>query len=221
MPRISSAARLTAGAAALLVAAGCATQSAAPPPKTVTVTRKAPPTAGATRSGPATGTPTTGASGAATMTSLPGTCDNLLPISAVVNALHRNVPGNTAFVVGTAEADINRIGYINCRYGLTAPNSPPVIEIGVSLYGTAADASKRIQPTVDDFTAHGASPSTVTVAGTPAQLLTGGTGTGYGPTIVLASGQRTVAVTMLASATQDARTDLVALATLALQRTAA
>lgn len=202
--------------------AGCATQPASRPATTVTVTRQPP---AASHSGappppvPATGT---GASSSvpATLTTLPGTCEDMLPLPVIDNALNREVPGRTAFVVGVAEADIHRLGYVNCRYGLTSAQSAPAIEIGISLYRTAADAAARIPATVDDFLAHGSTDADTTVGGVPAHLLTGGSGAGYGPTVVLASGQRTLAVTLAAGASHDPRGDLATLAALALQRSA-
>lgn len=199
----------------VLTVAGCATQPAKRPVTTVTVTRHPPqtPHSSATTSAPAS------TSAPAVPAKLPGSCVDMLPLPVVENALNRNVPGLTAFVVGVAEPDIHRLGYVNCRYGLATAQSPPAIEIGISLYRTAA-AAARIPATVDDFTAHGATASDTTVSGAAAQLLTGGSGTGYGPTIVLASGQRTVAVTLVPSATQNPRGDLTTLAALALQRSA-
>lgn len=200
----------------VLAVAACATQPAKRPVTTVTVTRHPAPTP---RSSAATSAPAS-APTSAVLAKLPGSCDDMLPLPVVENALNRNVPGLTAFVVGVAEPDIHRLGYVNCRYGLATAQSPPAIEIGISLYRTAADAAARIPATVDDFTAHGATASDTTVSGAPAQLLTGGSGAGYGPTIVLASGQRTVAVTLAPSATRNSRGDLTTLAALALQRSA-
>lgn len=203
---------------ALAAATACATQPAGKPTATVTVTRHpsaptATPSTGT--SSPSNGSPTP----SAMPTALPGTCDTLLPLPVVADALGHSVPGQTAFVVGVAEADIGRLSYLNCRYGLTGAQAPPKIEIGISLYRSADDAAQRIPATVDDFTAHGATAAAVTVDGVPGQLLLGGSGTGYGPTIVLASGQRTVAVTLAPNASADPRKDLTALAALALKRT--
>jgi hypothetical protein len=209
---------LVVGSLALSLLAGCATQPASQPARTVTVTRSAPttsastsvaPTTSATASGTASGTPA----------ALPPDCDAALPLPAVITALGRGVPGLTAFVVGQPEADIGRLAYLNCRYGLPADGKgTPAIEIGVSLYKDNATAAARVPATVADYTAHGATATSTTVAGQQASVLTGGSGTGYtSPTIVVASGQRTVAVSI---AEQDnATADLVKLATLALQNT--
>jgi hypothetical protein len=150
----------------------------------------------------------------------------MLPSPAVANALGRPVNGQTAFVVGVAEPDIGRVATVNCRYGLPdAPtaNAVPVVEIGVSLYDTVDDAAKRIPATVDDYVAHGATKTGTTVAGTPATILTGGTGTGYtAATIVLAAGQRTVVAGIVETpAGADPTKDLVALATLAVTNSGA
>lgn len=213
-----------AAAAALLTVAGCSTQPVAAPTKTVVITRTAvpsqTPSASPSQSPSASASPTTTAA-----RQLPGTCDGLLPAAAVDNALGHTVGGKTAFVVGLPEKDIGRIGYINCRYGLPAgaqaKTAIPKVEIGVSLYRSADLAAKRIPATVDAYTAHGAKSTTTKVNGVSADVLTGGTAAGYRmPTLVLASGQRTVAVTVDERAGASATKDLVALAKLALSHTA-
>ena len=106
---------------------------------------------------------------------------------------------------------------------MTGNSGEPAIEIGVSLYATAADAAQRITATVDDYTAHSASTATTQVLGQQASVLTGGIGSGYDvPTLVVADGQRTVAVSIDSSVTPAAQfTDpAAAVAKLALQRTA-
>jgi hypothetical protein len=154
------------------------------------------------------------------MTALPGHCESVLPLGSIVDAVGHTVPGDTVFVLGLPDPDIGRLSYLNCRYGIVK-GKPAAIEIGVSLYRTAAKAQARVQPTVDDYTQHGASADAATVDGESATLLTGGTGEGYGPAIVLATGQRTVVVSMPAGteATTEIRKDLVALAALAVERT--
>ena len=98
----------------------------------------------------------------------------------------------------------------------------PQIEIGVTVYDTPAQAQRRVTGTIQDYVANAAAPAHVTVAGNPAVILTGGSGTGYNlPLLVAASGQRTVAVSLndpAASAVQRARI-LSALAILALNTT--
>jgi hypothetical protein len=205
-----------------LAAAGCSTQPVSKPAKTVYVTRTPTPPA-STGQSPAGGTAAEGgATGGttATMRHLPGTCDDLLPAAAIDNALGRSLGGRTAFVVGLPEKDIGRIGYLNCRYGLPSANAAAKAEIGVSLYTSAARAAARIPATVGDYSNHGARSSSVTVKGHRASVLTGGRGTGYTePTLVVAAGQRTVAVSVRESAGARARKDLSALAALALQQT--
>lgn len=171
-------------------------------------------TSGSTAPAPSSSTPAT--------TILPGSCDNLLPMSAVEGALGRAIAGRTAFVVGVPEKDIGRISYLNCRYGLPADaKGAAKVEIGVSLYQSAALAAKRIPATIDDYvTNHGAQQKPATVGGKPATVLTGGTGSGYDiPTIVLSSGQRTIAVSVAEAAGADPTKDLVAVATLTLTKT--
>lgn len=215
---------LCAASIALLSACGSSSPGGA---ATVTVTSSGSPTAPATGSSPASGSavaPSPGVS-PSNLTKLSGTCDTLLPDSAVTEALGvAQLVGDDSFVVGQPEKDIGRIAYLNCRYGLRGKGAAaiPKVEIGVSLYTTAAKAAIRISATGDDYAAHGAMSADVTVDGLPGKLFTGGVGTGYEvPLLVVASGQRTVAVSVATSvATGDkvtkASTDL---ATLALKRT--
>jgi hypothetical protein len=73
---------------------------------------------------------------------------------------------------------------------------------------------------VSDFVSHGASDSSATVAGLPADLLTGASGSGYGPSVVLADGQRTIVITVRQGPDSGSTSDeLMRLALLAEQRT--
>lgn len=155
---------------------------------------------------------------------LTGTCETLLPLESVQAVLGRPpLAGATAFVVGKPEPDIGRIGYVNCRYGVTGAGAAavPAVEIGLSLYSTPSRASTRIAATVDDYTAHGATSADTSVDGHPATILTGGFGAGYTvPLLVVAAGQRTVAVSVAPTVASGdkAATAAKALATLALKR---
>jgi hypothetical protein len=128
---------------------------------------------------------------------LGGECDVLLPVAEVDDAVGRPVFGRTAFVRGVAEPNIGRLTYLNCRYGLAAPvkGKPapqPLVEIGISLYNSASQASTRVQGTVEDYRTHGASQQDTVVGKDPATILLG-----YGsPTLVVAEGPRTVAVSI-------------------------
>ena len=155
------------------------------------------------------------------MSRLPGRCDGLLPLSLVGPAIGESLPGLTAFVVGAADASIHRLSYINCRYGLANEDATPIVEIQVSLYGTAAQATARIAPTVSDYKNNGATAQQATANGIPASILTGGTGVGYDTaTLILAFGQRTVAVSVSDEIATDQQTDdLTKLAALAVKRT--
>jgi hypothetical protein len=129
--------------------------------------------------------------------SLGGRCEDLLPVGAVNIALRRTVIGRTAFVLGVAEPDIGRLTYLNCRYGLSAPvkgkpTPAPQVEIGVSLYSSAAQAARRIQATVEHYRFNGAGDRPARVGSLQGVMLSG-----YGqPTLVVADGPRTVAVTV-------------------------
>ena len=130
--------------------------------------------------------------------------------------------GKTADVLGIAEPNIGRLTYLNCRYGIPAavkgkPAPAPGVEIGISLYDSAAQATRRVQGTVADYRTHGATEQSAAVNQLPASILLG-----YGgPTIVVAAGPRTVAVTVDAKLIAGAPTSgLVALAKAALDATA-
>jgi hypothetical protein len=157
------------------------------------------------------------------LTQLKGTCDTLLTDDSVFHAIGvTDLPGEDEFVVGKPEPAIHRLAYLNCRYGVTGKHATPAIEIGISLYSTGATAASRITATVEDYEAHGASSSEENVDGLPATMLTGGVGDGYDvPTLVVASGQRTVAVSIddAVASGDKAVTDATALAALALKRT--
>ncbi|HEY2296865.1 MAG TPA: hypothetical protein VGH43_03990 [Jatrophihabitans sp.] len=152
------------------------------------------------------------------MRKLPGTCDDLLSVGTIVDALGHDIGGKTAFVVGLPDATTGRISYLNCRYAV-GPGAPTGrIEIGVSLYRTAAKAAARIGPTISDYVAHGARSTAASVDGRPARLLLGGAGADYAPTVVLADGQRTIVVTVHGST--DPSAELTRLALVADHRTA-
>jgi hypothetical protein len=185
-----------------------------PPTPTVTSSSPAPtPTASTPTPSP---TPTVAA-----MTKLPGACAGLLPLGSVIDTIGRTVGDGTAFVVGVPDPTIARVGYINCRYGVSKQSATAAIEIGVSLYRTAAKAQARLQPTIADYTAHAAEASEAEVEGQRATMLEGGVGAGYGPTVVLAVGQRTIAVSLRPGviASSQVSSDLTKLAALAARRT--
>jgi hypothetical protein len=152
------------------------------------------------------------------MKKLSGSCDSLLPQVDVEDTMGVRFAGKTAFVVGVPEKNIGRLGYLNCRYGISAgAGGAPDTEIGVSLYNT------RLSGTIDDYRSHGATQSPATVSGVDGTLLVGGSGAGYDvPLLVVASGQRTVAVSVVDTLLAPSRRGAVMakVAALALQRTA-
>jgi hypothetical protein len=210
--------RYGAAAAVVLMQLGACGSSGKPSATvTVTVTASASSSAARRSSAPARST-----SPATTpMTTLVGTCTSLLPLPDVEDALGRQLNGKTAFVVGVQEKSIGRLAYLNCRYGLNG--ATPQVEIGVSLYVSAAQATRRLSGTVGDYRANGASRTPLTVGGYPGALLVGGTGPNYNvPLLVVSAGQRTVAVSVAAALTSDAdrQSRMSAVATLAIRRTA-
>ena len=219
---IQSPVRWGIGVAGCALLAACSSSS---PSEVVTVTTTHTPSAptSSTSAAPTTSADSTHSPSETRMTDLPGPCDTLLDDASVLSAAGVDtLPGKDAFVVGKPEPDIHRLAYINCRYGV-GKDGTPGIELGVSLYATSADAAQRVTATVDDYTAHGASTSTTEVLGQQATVLSGGIGAGYDvPTLVVADGQRTVAVSIDTSVTPQAQfTDpAAAVAKLALKRTA-
>jgi hypothetical protein len=160
------------------------------------------------------------------VTKLPGNCYSVLSLYDVEQAVGHRIGGKTAFIVGLPDKTIGRLVYVNCRYGLpnAAPGTKvtPRIEINVALYNTPAVAEQRYNATIRDYVANGATSAQVTTADHPASILTGGVGAGYNvPTLVAASGQRTVAVSLNDPTVSPAeRTRLLtALGTLALKNT--
>lgn len=202
-----------------LLLAGC-TQAAAPGGGSST--SSAGPVSSSAKASPSRtvrSSPTAVATGAP---SLGGRCEDLLSIGTVNIALRRIVPGQTAFVLGVAEPDIGRLTYLNCRYGLAAPvkGKPapmPLVEIGISLYQSSAQASRRIQATIEYYRAHGAGDRPVRVGSTPGTMLSG-----FGmPTVVVAAGPRTVAVSVSPKLlTPRSTAELAALAKAALEASA-
>jgi hypothetical protein len=185
----------------------------------------APPVVRTTTSRSASPTPSV-TSPARIVTRLAGTCESLLPLSAVENAVGRLLPGKTAFVVGTPEKDIARLAYLNCRYVIPAVSTgapvTPGIEIGISLYRSASQAQQRLAHTITDYVGRGATQSSFTISGHDAALLVGATGPGYDiPLLVVASGQRSVAVSIVNTIAPGAsrRRVMTALAALTLART--
>lgn len=208
----------TATCLAGLLAACSAKSGNSPPPHTATVTVKPSSTHPSASASPTRTAPPK----PALVRTLPGDCDGLLSLFDIQQATGLPLPGKTAFVVGVPEKNIGRLAYINCRYGLAAAQSPPQLEIGVSLYITPEQAATRLRGTVEDYASHGATPRSMTVAGHSATLLAGASGQGYDvPLLVVGSGQRTVAVSLANGVTSAARqlTVMSKVAALALQRT--
>ena len=179
----------------MLLLGGC-TQAQNPGTGDSTASGSASASTSATSSSPASSSPAPTATAKAEP-SLGGRCEDLLPVGTVNVALRRTVIGRTAFVLGVAEPDIGRLTYLNCRYGLSAPvkGKPapaPQVEIGISLYDSAGQAARRVQATVENYRINGAGDRPARVGSLQGVMLSG-----YGlPTLVVAAGPRTVAVTV-------------------------
>lgn len=166
---------------ALATATGCS--SGGDEPAAAATSAPAPSASGST-SGTPTPTPTP---------ELPPGCESLLPFTDLDQALGRPLFGGTRFVQGVAQASIGRTGRITCYYGLPKRGAAPV-EVGVSTYIDAESATQRVTATIAAGRTSGTtSESTATVAGQPATVL--GNKTGF--TVVVAQGNRTIAVTVL------------------------
>jgi hypothetical protein len=193
---------LAAGLALVLVASGCAHRTIPGHTvyKTVTTTPPAP---------SPSPTPSPSTSPVANVTThtkhpsppkpkymkLAGTCKTQLNADSINTVLGQKLAGSIEYGVGGSDPSINRLTFIDCKYG-NIRGKAPVVEIRVSLYRSAGDAADRIRATVQDFELHGASASTTTIGGQPATLLLGANMLTYGPTLVKAAGVRTIAVTM-------------------------
>jgi hypothetical protein len=124
---------------------------------------------------------------------LPTGCDSLLPFTDLDRALGRPLFGQTVFTKGVAQPSIGRTGRITCGYGVARNGKGiPPVEVGVSTYTDVELATKRVEATVSQLRSIGASQAEATVSGLPATVL--GTGTSF--TVVLAQGERTIAVTL-------------------------
>lgn len=154
-----------------------------------------------------TGTATGGLTASPSPTGSPisGECGSVLPVSAVDQIMGQQVPGTTSFIVGIPDPDIDRISYLNCRYGIPAPvagqpEPTAQIEVGISAYGSAASAQSRVQGTIDAYRQQGATASQVPVGQQTGTILVGS----GDPTLVVSSGNKTVAVTVAAALATDA-----------------
>lgn len=139
-----------------------------------------------------------------------GECPSVLPISALEQVMGVPVIGKTEFVVGVPEPSIDRISYLNCRYGLGdkvegAPDPVPQVEVGVSAYGSPASAAARVQGTIEAYRGQGATQSSVPVGGESGTVLIGS----GEPTLVVASGNKTVAVTVISALLPAGKRDAI------------
>jgi hypothetical protein len=208
------------GLLGVLLLTGC---SKADPKATTATTSAVTPTSSTTSSSAGSSPTASSPSASAVPASFNGTCGDLLPVTALDLAISRPIVGQTAFIVGVAEPNIGRVAYLNCRYGVTTALvkkkkvTTTKVEIGISLYKSADQATRRVQGTIDDYRSHGAAPTNVAVGQFPGTVLLG-----YGdPTVVVGAGPRTVAVSMnakLVPAGQTSKT-LVAMAKAALDAT--
>lgn len=169
---------------AVAVLAGCSAKTGG---STASPTSAAP-------AGSASGSPSASASPTA-VAGLPGTCQELLPLFDLDQALGVPLVGQTIFIKGVASPKIKRTGRVTCRYGVSRvgnKSGPAKLEVGVSTYTDETAAQQRVQTTVVDLRTQGSAPIQIQVNGQPATVLIG-----RGPaTLVLAAGTRTMVISM-------------------------
>jgi hypothetical protein len=210
----------SAGAVVVLVAVSACGSGGSKKSSTQTTT----PSTGASSSAAASKSPSpTPSSTAPHVAKLRGSCDSLLPQPEIEDLVGVRFAGKNAYVVGIPEKNIGRLGNLNCRYGLGASGKqPPSLEIGISLYTSPGQANRRLIGTIQDYQDHGATRTAATISGQNGTMLVGGSA-GYAiPTLVVASDQRTIAVSMLPTtlAANKRGPAMVKVAALALDRSA-
>ncbi|HEY7045670.1 MAG TPA: hypothetical protein VH373_00515 [Jatrophihabitantaceae bacterium] len=213
----------SAGAVVVLVAVSACGSSRSKPPSVTSAASSTGASGSASPSASKSASPTPSSTAPKLVAKLPGNCDSLLPQPEIEDLLGVRFSGKTAYVVGIPEKNIGRLGNLNCRYGLgVSGKQTPALEIGISLYKSPAQADMRLTGTIEDYRSHGATQSAATVGGQEGTMLVGGSA-GYNiPTLVVASDQRTVAVSMLPTvvAANKRGPAMVKVAALALDRTA-
>ncbi len=169
----------------LALAAACSSGDGDAEPTAAAATSTPAPTGSGDASGAPTPTPTP---------ALPPGCESLLPFTDLDQALGRPLFGETRQIKGVAQPSIGRTGRLTCYYGLAKGGRGPIpVEVGVSTYEDAASAAERVTATVAAARGSGAtSQANATVAGQPATVL----GMPAGFTVVVAQGDRTIAVTV-------------------------
>lgn len=220
-------ARGAAGAVLAVVLTACGSDKPSDPVTVTVPAGSAQPSSAATAGGSTSPSAPSGSAASTRtgpQTKLAGTCESQLPDFLVSQELSgAQLVGTTAFVVGQPDKAIGRVGYLNCRYGVTGAGATAKtkVEIGVSLYTTEQQATSRIGATVEDYKTHGAASAQVMIDGSTGTRLTGGSGVGYDvPVLVVAEGQRTVAVSVDPAAANGVAEADVKLTALALKRTA-
>jgi hypothetical protein len=185
MSRVLAAASLLGLTTAVLLA-GCTSGGNSAAPST-----SASPSGTASGSGSATATPTV------TAAALPESCQGMLPLLDLDQALGVPLVGQTLYIKGVPEPKIKRTGRVTCRLGVVkvagGKSGPPRLEVGVSSYTDEAAATDRVQSTVTGLRGQGARPTDVQVRGLKATVLAGA---GTSGTLVIATGARTVVISL-------------------------
>jgi hypothetical protein len=158
----------------------------------------------ASPSASATTTASAAPSATATVAALPETCDDALPLLDLDRALGTTLVGRTSYIEGEPDPKINRTGRMTCRYGIPVGRAGSHrLELSVSTYTDEASAADRVEVTVLSARQQGARSAEVRVGGEQGFLLTRG---GIRPTLVVASGTRTVALTVANGVLTSAQT---------------
>ncbi len=158
---------------------------------------------------PTSATPTASPSPTSS-TTLGGACDTVLPVTAVDAAVGTPVAGKAVFIINQPDSAAGQVERINCQYGVApvkkgSKTTAAKVEVSVSLYASDAEAAARVSSTLEQWRQNGATPHAVSVGGHPATVLTGY----QSPLLVVGSGPRTVAVTMVATLVAGAKLDSV------------
>ncbi|HEX3782174.1 MAG TPA: hypothetical protein VHX38_21135 [Pseudonocardiaceae bacterium] len=122
---------------------------------------------------------------------VPASCDPVARFGDVNAAVGHQLTGTANQIVGIPEASIGRTARLDCYYGIP-PNqaiTTGVLSIGISSYGTQAQAQHRVLETVNEARDTGYVASTVRVGAMNADLLAG-----TSQEIVLSAGNLTILV---------------------------
>lgn len=129
---------------------------------------------------------------------LPDNCYDVLSDQQAITSAGKLLHGRTIYVKGVPIKTIGRTSRVTCSYGVTqaANAANPPLQVSLSAYSSAAQATKRVVATIVGERAGHVVAADASVGGHDATLLTGQDGT----LVVFADGKLTVAVSVSARA---------------------